>query len=354
VGRTPPGADLAEALATAAVLVVCVASRVPDGALDLLHGGGWATSLLIVVTLVNGARALARAPFTLTRALAGTDRPTRAGTARAWAAAEVRVLAATVAGAVVLSLPLYAALRATDAWWLVAWGVFASITVVVQAAFPLVLPAVVGRVRPADPSLTARVGAIASCAGVDAGGGVLVAATPGRRGNAYVVGMGRRKRVVLDGPLAAWPAPLLDQVMAHEMGHVRLAHGPRRLPVTVVVQLLSFASAGWLLAQPAVLRWAGVTGAGDVRSYPLLLLLTPLFVLPARCVLAWRDRAQEREADRFALDLLRTPDHFAAMLDRVASESGADRRLPWWRRFTASHPPIAERMAACTGWSPAA
>jgi hypothetical protein len=34
------------------------------------------------------------------------------------------------------------------------------------------------------------------------------------------------------------------------------------------------------------------------------------------------------------------------MLQRVAAESGTPRRLSWWRRLTASHPPLDERAAA--------
>ena len=71
-----------------------------------------------------------------------------------------------------------------------------------------------------------------------------------------------------------------------------------------------------------------------------------MIALPARCLLAWRDRAQERAADRFALALLGRPDHFASMLQRVADETGTPRHLTWWRRLTASHPPVGERAAA--------
>jgi len=111
---------------------------------------------------------------------------------------------------------------------------------------------------------------------------------------------------------------------------------------------VTFAAAAWVLSFSPLLHWAGVAGAGDPRSYPLLLLITPVLALPARCLVAWHDRAQERAADRFALSLLAAPDRFAAMLDRAAEEGGAPRRLPWWRRPIASHPPIDERALQCT------
>ncbi|HEX2117931.1 MAG TPA: M48 family metalloprotease, partial [Acidimicrobiales bacterium] len=174
-----------------------------------------------------------------------------------------------------------------------------------------------------------------------------VAGKPGsRRCNAYVVGLGPTRQVVLAQAVAAWPAELVDQVVAHELGHVRLRHTARRLPLTLLAQLGTLAAAAAVLSFQPLLDWAGVASPGDPRSYPLLLVVGVLVALPARCLLAWRDRAQERAADRFALTLLERPDHFAAMLDRVAEESGTPRRLPWWRRLTASHPPVDERAAS--------
>jgi STE24 endopeptidase len=167
------------------------------------------------------------------------------------------------------------------------------------------------------------------------------------RCNAYVVGLGPTRRIVLDGSLATWPAELIDQVVAHEIGHWRLGHLSRRLPLAVAAQVGTLALAAWAFSIAPLLRWAGVAAVGDPRSLPLLLLLTPVLVLPARLLLSGHDRRQERAADHFALDLLHAPDDFAAMLDRAADEGGAPRRLSWRRRLTASHPSIEERAHAC-------
>jgi STE24 endopeptidase len=186
-------------------------------------------------------------------------------------------------------------------------------------------------------------------AGVDIGAGVAVAGKDdGTTCNAYVVGLGPTRRVVLERALAAWPPELVDQVVAHEIGHWRLRHAARRLPLTLVAQLLTFAFAAWLLSLPQLLDLAAVPNAGDPASYPLLLLLTPALALPARCLLAWRDGARGGAPDEFALSLLGDPGAFAAMLDRAADEGGAPRALPHWRRLTSSHPPIDERALACT------
>jgi STE24 endopeptidase len=347
-GRGPDRAALAAlgpaaSLATAAATVVCVAARLPHHLVGTTGIRGWALVLVVVVFVVNGAGAMARAPFTFARAHRGGMSLSR------WATGEGKAFMVTSALGALLTLPLYALLRATPAWWLWAWALFAAITVGGVLATPLALRARSGPLAPAPAGLAERVRAIGRRCDLDVDGGVLVAGPRAdRRCNAYVVGLGPTRRVVLEDALAAWPPALVDQVVAHELGHWRLGHTARRLPLTVATQLATFAIAAWVLVTPAVLGWAGVSGPGDPRSYPMLLLLTPVLALPARCLLAWRDRAQERAADRFALDLLQAPADFSAMLDRAADEGGGARRLSPWRRLTASHPPIDERALACT------
>lgn len=333
--------SLAEAFTSGVVVVLCVLTRAAHH-LPGIAGHGWAVQLTLVIAMVCGARALARAPF----AVVGTFR--RRERLRPWIVDEVRTFVATVAAGVVLTTPLYALLRAMPAWWVPAWALFALGTLAAQGVFPFLLRIVVGPVQPADADLDARVRAVADHAGVDVGRGVLVAGKPGSaRCNACVVGLGRTRRVVVDRALAEWPAVMVDQVVAHEIGHWRLRHNAIRLPLTLAVELAALAAAAWLVAWPPLLGFAAVTSAGDPRSYPLLLMVTPLLILPARVLLAWRDRSQERAADRFALRLLGRPIDFAGMLDHAADVGGAARVLPWWARLTASHPPIDERAAAC-------
>jgi STE24 endopeptidase len=310
---------------------------------------GWGLALVVAVAIVSGARAVARAPFTLARSLHGG--PSRATALVRWARSESTTVLVTIVAGAALTLPLYLLLRATPAWWLPAGLLFAAVTVVWQLAMPVVIKAQAGPLSAPPGPLVERLRDLAAKAGVDVPGGVAVAGKPGsRRCNAYVVGFGPARRVVLEQGVAAWPPELVDQVVAHELGHLRMGHSARRLPLTLLAQLATLALAAAVLSFQPLLDWAGVAHIGDPRSYPLLLVAGAVIALPARCLLAWRDRAQERAADRFALTLLGRPDHFAAMLQRVADETGTPRRLTWWRRLTATHPPVDERAAATSSF----
>lgn len=347
--RTEPlaqgGSGAAESLATGCALVVCIVAQLPHHVMDAVGIRGWGLALAAAVAVVSGARALARAPFTLLRALDGAEH--RAAAIRRWARKEATTGIVTVVAGTAMTMPLYALLRATPAWWLPAWLLFAAVTLMWQAAMPLAIKAQAGPLTAPPGPLAERLRALAVRAGVDVPAGVAVAGKPGsRRCNAYVVGFGPARRVVIEQGVAAWPHELVDQVVAHELGHVKLRHTGRRIPLTLLAQLGTLAAAAAVLSFEPLLRVAGVAHAGDPRSYPLLLVAGALIALPARAVLGWRDRAHERAADRFALTLLHEPHHFDAMLQRVADETGTPRTLAWWRLLTASHPPVDQRAAA--------
>jgi Zn-dependent protease with chaperone function len=122
--------------------------------------------------------------------------------------------------------------------------------------------------------------------------------------------------------LARRDAELLG-VLAHELGHVRHRHVMRRL----------------LAGSATALIIAAVTG--DISSATSLAASAPAVLVQTKF-----SRDQEREADRFAIELMRKsgidPRSLAAILARLQGESKAGSVLP---SFLSSHPATAEREA---------
>jgi len=116
-------------------------------------------------------------------------------------------------------------------------------------------------------------------------------------------------------------------VLAHEVGHLQHRHGMRRL----------------LESSATALVIAGVTG--DIASATSLAAAAPTVLLQAKY-----SRDNEREADRYAIELMRKarlePRYFGTILARM--EGGRPRRggLP---EFLSSHPATEEREALAGG-----
>ncbi len=131
--------------------------------------------------------------------------------------------------------------------------------------------------------------------------------------------------------LARQDAELLG-VLAHELGHVRHRHVMRRL----------------LAGSATALIIAAVTG--DISSATSLAASVPAVLVQTKF-----SRDQEREADRFAIELMRKsgidPRNLAAILARLQGKSKAGSVLP---SFLSSHPATAEREALASGQGGAA
>jgi Zn-dependent protease with chaperone function/Tfp pilus assembly protein PilF len=112
-------------------------------------------------------------------------------------------------------------------------------------------------------------------------------------------------------------------VLAHELGHVHHRHTMRRL----------------LEGSATALIIAGITG--DVASATSLAAAAPALLLQTKY-----SRDNEREADRYAVEMMRkanyNPGHLAAILVRMSAKGPKRGGLP---PFMSSHPPTEERDA---------
>ena len=123
-------------------------------------------------------------------------------------------------------------------------------------------------------------------------------------------------------------------VLAHELGHVHHRHTMRRL----------------LEGSATALIIAGITG--DVAAATSLAAAAPALLLQTKY-----SRDNEREADRYAIDMMRkvnyNPGHLAAILGRMNAKGPRTKGggLP---TFLSSHPPTEEREALARAGTPEA
>ena len=336
-----------------AVVVALVVGEVARRLLDALDLSGWVLELLVVIALVELTTLTYGPWFSAYRALVYDRRWGQSTqTGRGVVLDEVKGSVLNLALLAVLLVPLYAVIRVTELWWLFGWLLFSGFTVLLGLLYPVLIAPIFNTFEPlGDVVLRDRLLTLARRLGLDVSE-ILVADASKRSvaGNAYVAGLGKTRRVVLFDTILDWPHDAVEQVVAHELGHWHHRHLRRKLPVLIGFQLVTFVATWAVLRWEALLDLVGVEGLGDPASLPLLLAVFPLSVLLTTLVASWLSRADERQADLFALGTLEDPDAFSDLFRRIAERNKADVDPSLWTRVNAAHPPVAERLAMADRW----
>jgi STE24 endopeptidase len=169
--------------------------------------------------------------------------------------------------------------------------------------------------------------------------------------NAAVIGLGRSRRVVIaDTLLAEFTPDEVDAVVAHELGHHVHRDVQLLLLGNAVVMWLGLA-VGARIA-PAALPVLSLPGLDYVPGYPVLFAVVELFFLILSPLLNWWSRRLESNADRFALQLTRHPEAFAAAMQRIGCQNLIESHPPRWSEvLLASHPALHRRVDLARAWS---
>jgi STE24 endopeptidase len=338
--------------AVVTVALVALVPRLVDG----LGVERWGAQLVVALLATEVAIALVDVPLDAWVDLRHDRRwGLSTQSAGGLAADEVKSAALSLLVGAAVLVPVYALVRSSPWWWLWAWLVVVAWIVAAGLLLPVVLAPVFNRLEPlTDPALAARVAAVADRAGV-AIGRVEVADQSRRsnRDNAYVAGFGPTRRMVLFDTLLEAPPELVEQVVAHELGHVRRHHVARQLPLYALAALVVMAVLGALSRWSGLFDALGLDGPGDPAGLPLALLAVAGVAAAVAPALAWVSRGFERQADLDALEVLRRPEQAEAMLRRLHARNLADLEPGRWTRIRASHPSTAQRIAFARRWSAA-
>jgi len=244
-------------------------------------------------------------------------------------------------------------------WWLWAWAAWTGFQLLMLVIYPTVIAPLFNKFSPlADASLADRVGALMARCGFRAKGlFVMDGSRRSAHSNAYFTGLGASKRVVFFDTLLERLSPgEVEAVLAHELGHFKLRHVPKRMLAIFGASLAALAALGWLAQQ----QWF-YTGLGVVPNLPgapndALALLLLMFALPPFGFLvtplaAALSRRHEFEADAYACAQASGQDLARALVKLHEDNAGTLTPDPVYARFYYSHPPAAERLAALN-WEP--
>jgi STE24 endopeptidase len=336
-----------------AVTVAVVLAHLAPNLIESLGVTNWILGLVVSIAVIHVTSTVAGLPFGIWRELVYDKRwGFSKQTTKGFVTDELKSIPLVLVLYLLLFGPLFAVIRNVELWWLLGWAVFAVVQVTIGILFPIVVFPLFNKYTPLeDGDLRAEILDTARKAGADITE-VLVEDSSKRdtRPNAYVAGIGKVRRVVLFDNMLRYPTPAIVSVIAHEIGHWKLRHILRTIPMALVTTFVTFAALGVLMENETVLDLAGVDTPGEPGALPLFLLLFTLLGKVTGLASAWMSRVHERQADLYAYELLGSPTELKDFFHDISVENLMDLRPTVARRLKASHPPMAERMAMAEAW----
>ncbi|WP_243439904.1 M48 family metallopeptidase [Fundidesulfovibrio soli] len=260
-----------------------------------------------------------------------------------------------VLGGALCSGVIWAYMRMGSVAWLVAWGVVAGFSALMLWLGPAWLLPLFNRFTPLEPGeLREAIEAYAAGHSIGLDGiFVMDGSRRSAKANAFVTGLGRRKRISLyDTLLDRLSNEQVVAVLAHEVGHSVRRHILKGFAVAMLKTGLLLAVLQAMLASaPLQQAFGAAQPSVHVGLTVFALAYQPLALLLAASANAL-SRRFEFEADAFAAD---TPERAGALSGALKALSVANlanltpHPLTVWLHY--SHPPVLERVRRLEGAS---
>jgi STE24 endopeptidase len=315
-------------------------------------GGSFVLQGVLFVVGLLAVRALLEVPFSyfgtfVIEARHGFNRTSRGLFFGDWVKSTLLSLG-LVAG--LAALAFWGVKAAPGSWWLWVWLGFVSFSVLMTFAAPYVIEPLFYKMEPlAVEGLVAEVRELAERAGVHVGRVLTMdASRRSAHSNAYFTGLGRVKRVVLfDTLLAQMTHGEILAVLSHELGHWKKHHVLVRIIASFTLSLGVLFAAYHLVGAAFVPRLVGLETASFPARALILAALGSVLTFPLTPLSAAWSRRDERQADRFAVELSGRARELADALAKLARENLSNLHPhPLYAKFYYSHPPTTERIRA--------
>lgn len=238
---------------------------------------------------------------------------------------------------------------APGSWWLWVAALIAAVSVLLTFLSPYVIEPLFYRMEPLqEPALEGDIRAMTERAGVPLGRVLKMdASRRSSHSNAYFTGLGRVKRVVLfDTLLAQMSHGQILAVLAHELGHWKKHHVLIRMLVMLALLVLGAYLAFLLVPGSTLPALIGEESLSFAARLVILGAAASALLFPLTPLLAAWSRRDEREADRFAVELHGQAGDLADALAKLGTENLSNLHPhPLYAAFYYSHPPLTERVA---------
>jgi STE24 endopeptidase len=259
-------------------------------------------------------------------------------------------LAAAI-GLPILTLILWIMDSVGETWWIWAWAILMSFSLLMSWLFPTVIAPLFNKFTPMeDGALKTRISGLLERCGFNSQGiFIMDGSKRSGHGNAYFTGLGNNKRIVFyDNLVASLDDEELEAVLAHELGHFKCKHVVKMLITTSITTLIGFAILGWLIDKEWFFNGLGVEQGSNAAALLLFTLIMPIFTFFMQPISAYFQRKFEFEADDFAAQHAQASRLISGLVKLYEENASTLTPDPLYADFYYSHPPAAVRIAHLT------
>src|SRR5688572_7596395 len=167
------------------------------------------------------------------------------------------------------------------AWWLWVWGVWVGFSLLFLLAYPRWIMPLFNKFSPVtDTQLVERIERLlARCGFRSSGLSIMDGSKRSAHGNAFFVGLGSTKRIVLFDTLVERLQPQeVEAVLAHELGHFKLKHVTKMLVINTLFSLALLWALGQLIERPWFFSGLGVSSPSTAAALLLFAYVMPVFL----------------------------------------------------------------------------
>ena len=271
-----------------------------------------------------------------------------------WVWDQIKEFLVGVVFAGIIAELLYLTIRMSPQhWWLIAWAVFMGLFVLLAQIAPLVLFPIFYKFEPLEnDDLKNRLVRLSERAGTKVRGIYKWhLSDKSNKANAALTGLGATRRIILaDTLLDHYSADEIEAVLAHELGHHVHRHIFKSILVQALITLVGFWAANYVLHE-AIEQWGMFETLSDFSNLPLLILVSSVLSILLMPALNAYSRFNERQADRYAFESIRSVQPFISSMNKLAAQNLAERTPSRWVEWLFhSHPAISRRVAAAEAW----
>ena len=240
-------------------------------------------------------------------------------------------------------------------WWMLAFSAFFLVQLLIFILWPKLILPLFNKLTPlSEGELKDRLMQLATKTGFHAKSiEVIDGSKRSTHSNAYFTGFGKFRRIVLfDTLVEQMSIDELEAVVAHEIGHYRLGHIPKRLLISFLVGLCGFAFLNFLSKSEWFYHGLNLPLESMGSLVPLIVILSlysgafTYWLSPIGNIFS---RKHEYEADKFAA-ISTGKGTFLSSALRKLYKKNKNFPLPdrWLAFFHHSHPSLLERERALT------